>query len=165
MSIFTQIILGHFFHNWISLQSLRYTVLRIQWRLIFAYVIRRFIYFKFTSVLFYLMFFTSVKGIDRSEVWEQNCVWLFYYFNFERNYDVLMSKSSCIFLNKNITFNKNETESKMQNSTHGFRETSFTSCKNRKLKVKLWSVGACKRKKRAFFCTAYFVRRKILMYV
>ena len=23
-----------------------------------------------------------------SEVWEQKCVWLFYYFNFETNYDV-----------------------------------------------------------------------------
>ena len=29
-----------------------------------------------------------------------------YYFNFERNYDVLQSKSSCILLNKNINFNK-----------------------------------------------------------
>ena len=25
--------------------------------------------------------------------WEQNCVWLFYYFYFERNYDVLKSKN------------------------------------------------------------------------
>ena len=39
---------------------------------------------------------------------------LFLYFNFERNYDVLKSKSSCILLNKNINFNKNETESKMK---------------------------------------------------
>ena len=31
--------------------------------------------------------------IGLKEVWEQNCVWLFYYFNFERNYDVLKSKS------------------------------------------------------------------------
>ena len=36
------------------------------------------------------------------------CVWLFYYFNFERNYDVLKSKSPCILLNKNINFNKDE---------------------------------------------------------
>ena len=36
-------------------------------------------------------------------------------------------------------FNKNETESKLENPTHTFRETnlSFSSYKNRKLKVKL----------------------------
>ena len=38
----------------------------------------------------------------KSEVWEQNCVWLFYYFNSKRNYDVLKSKSPCNLLNKNI---------------------------------------------------------------
>ena len=45
-------------------------------------------------------------------------MWLFYYFNFERKYDVLKSKSPCILLNKSINFNKNETESKMENPTH-----------------------------------------------
>ena len=59
------------------------------------------------------------------EIWEQNCVWLFYYFNLERNYEVLKSKSSCILLNKNINFNKNETKSKMDNPTTSFRETNF----------------------------------------
>ena len=34
---------------------------------------------------------------------EQNYVWLFYYFNFEMNYDALKSKSSCILLKKNIS--------------------------------------------------------------
>ena len=36
-------------------------------------------------------------------------------------------------------FNKNETESKMENPRHSFRETNlcFSSYKNRKLKVKL----------------------------
>ena len=48
-------------------------------------------------------------------------MWIFYYFNFERNYDVLKSKCPCILLNF------------------------------RKLKVRLWRVGACERKKRAFF--------------
>ena len=52
-------------------------------------------------------------------------MWLFYYFNFKRSYDVLKSKSPCILLNKNINFNKNETESKMENPTHRFRETSL----------------------------------------
>ena len=49
----------------------------------------------------------------------------FYYFNFERNYVVLKSKSPCIFLSKNINFNENETESKMENPTHSFRETNL----------------------------------------
>ena len=38
----------------------------------------------------------------KSEIWEQKHVWLFYYFNFERNYDVSKSKSSCFLLKKNI---------------------------------------------------------------
>ena len=54
-----------------------------------------------------------------------NCVWLFYYFHFERNYDVSKSKSPCILLSKTINFNKNGTESKMENPTHSFRETSL----------------------------------------
>ena len=54
------------------------------------------------------------------------CVWLFYYFNFKRNYDVLKSKSPCILLNRNINFNKNETESQMENPIHSFRETNLT---------------------------------------
>ena len=40
---------------------------------------------------------------------------LFQYFNFERNYDVLKSKSSCFSLNKNKNFKKNEADSKMKN--------------------------------------------------
>ena len=52
-------------------------------------------------------------------------MWLFYYFNFERNRDVLKSKSPFIFLNKHINFNKNETESKMENPTQTFRETNL----------------------------------------
>ena len=74
---------------------------------------------------------------------------LFYYFNFGRNYDVLKSKSPCIFLNKNINFNKNETESIMENPTHSFRETNlvlYSSYKNRKLKLKLWRFRARERK-------------------
>ena len=47
------------------------------------------------------------------------------YFNFERSYDVLKSKSPCILLNKNINFNKYETELKMGNPTQSFRETSL----------------------------------------
>ena len=44
-------------------------------------------------------------------------MYLSYYFNFERNYDVLKSKSPGVLLKKNIDFNKNETELKKENST------------------------------------------------
>ena len=68
----------------------------------------------------------------------ENCVWLFYYFNFERNYDALKLKSPCILLNKNMYFNENEMESKMENPTLSFRETNLvlSSYENRKFKVK-----------------------------
>ena len=49
----------------------------------------------------------------------------FYYFNFERNYDILKSSSPRILLKKKINFNENETELKMENSTNRFRETNL----------------------------------------
>ena len=52
-------------------------------------------------------------------------MWLFYYFNFERNYDALKLKSLCILLSKNINFNKNGMESKIKNPTQSSRETSL----------------------------------------
>ena len=35
------------------------------------------------------------------------------------------SKSPCLLLNKNINFNKNETESKIENATNTFREMNL----------------------------------------
>ena len=72
-----------------------------------------------------------------------------YYFNFERNYDVSKSKSPCIFLNKNINFNKNETRSKMKipQTVLERRTLCFSSYKNRKLKSKLLELA------RKFFLT------------
>ena len=85
-------------------------------------------------------------------------MWLFYYFNFERNYEgILKSKTPCILLDKNINFNKNETESKIEKPTQSFRETNPLKVKNRKLNVKLWWIGARKRKKEGIFCTTYFI--------
>ena len=46
-------------------------------------------------------------------------MWLFYYFNFERNYDVLKKKNPAMSLKKY----KYETESKKENLTQYFRET------------------------------------------
>ena len=37
----------------------------------------------------------------------------------------LTSENPCILLNKNINVNINETDSKMENPTHGFRETNL----------------------------------------
>ena len=87
-------------------------------------------------------------------------VWLFYYFNFERSYDVLKSKSSYILLNKNINFSKNRTESNMENPTQFQWDKPCVSAHIRIAKVKLWWVGAHERKKGAFFCTVYFIQRK-----
>ena len=75
-------------------------------------------------------------------------MWLFYYFNFARNYDVLKSKNPCILLNKIINFIKNETELK---TVLERRTLCFSSYKSHKLKVKLWWVGARESEKRAFF--------------
>ena len=61
-------------------------------------------------------------GLQRSG---SKTVLLFYYFNFERNYEFLKSKSRFVLLIKNINFNKNETKSNMENPTHSFRETDL----------------------------------------
>ena len=83
-------------------------------------------------------------------------VWLFYYFNFERNYDVLKSKNPYFLLNKNINFNKNQTGLKRENPTHSFRGTNLV---NRELKVKLTSLSS-RKEKEGIFCTVSFVQTK-----
>ena len=89
----------------------------------------------------------------KSEVWEQNCVWLFCYFNLEKNYDVLKSKSLRILLKKNISFNKMKRNQKWKIPHTVLEELTlcFSLYKNRKLKVKLRWVGARENKKRPFF--------------
>ena len=70
-----------------------------------------------------------------------------------KNYDVLKWKSPCILFNRNVDFNKNETESKMENPTHSLRETNLVlqSIYESKFKVKLWCVGQWERRKRVYF--------------
>ena len=46
------------------------------------------------------------------------------FFNFERNYNILKSKSPCFLLNRKVNFSKCETESKMKNPTDAFRGTN-----------------------------------------
>ena len=93
------------------------------------------IYLKATKLTFSKLYFLVLKSLSpalflgnsnssryswifklkKSEVWEENCVWLFYYFNFENKCDVLKLTTSPYFLlNKNLNYN-NEAESKMEN--------------------------------------------------
>ena len=66
----------------------------------------------------------------------------------------------CIILNKNINFNKNETESKMENPTHSFRETNLVlqliyefQIKNKTDELEL------AKEKQDIFYIVYFIRR------
>ena len=87
---------------------------------------------------------------------------LFYYFNFERSYGSLKSNSPCILLNKNINFNKNETEPKMENPTHSFREANLALQLMQEWQIKSKTVmsWSSRKKKEGIFYTVYFVRRE-----
>ena len=100
----------------------------------------------------------------KNQVWEQNHLWFFYYYLFERNYDALKSKRLCILLNKNINFNQNETESKMENPTHCFRETNLVLqlIQESQIKSKTVMSWSSLKKKEGIFCTVYFVRGKFV---
>ena len=82
-----------------------------------------------------------------------------FYSHFERSYDVSKSKSPYILSNKNINFNKNGTESKMENPTCSFRETNIVLQLIKESQIK------SKKKKEGFFCTLYFVQRNFLTFV
>ena len=67
-------------------------------------------------------------------------------------YDVLESKILCFLLNKSINLNRNETESKMENPTHTFRETILVLQLIQESRIKSETVMSWKkRKKIAFF--------------
>ena len=86
-------------------------------------------------------------------------MWLFYYFSFERNYDMLISKSAWILLNKNINFNKNETESKTENPTRTFRVTNLILqlIQESQIKSKTVMSWSLQNKKEGIFCTVIFL--------
>ena len=63
-------------------------------------------------------------------------MWLFYYFNFERNYDVLKPKSPCFLLKQKYRLVKDETESKMKNPTHSFRKMNLVLQLVKELRIK-----------------------------
>ena len=60
-------------------------------------------------------------------------------------------------LNKNINFNKNETELKMEIPTHSFRETNLETnlqiIKESQIKNKTVMIWSPRRKKEGIFCT------------
>ena len=102
----------------------------------------------------------------KSEVWKQNCLWLFYYFHFERNYDVLKPKSPYILLNKNINVNKIETEWKMKNPTHTFRETNLVPQLTQELQIKMRTVMSwsfLRGQKRGHFLYRWFCPKEIFL--
>ena len=90
--------------------------------------------------------------------------WVLYYFNFERSYDVLKSKSLCLLLNKNINLSKNETESKPENPAQTFRQINvvvqviYKSWVKSKI-VMSWSL---RKTKSAFFATFILSEDKFL---
>ena len=94
-------------------------------------------------------------------------MWLFYYFNFEWNYDVLRLKSPCILWNKNKNLIKMKWYGKWK-IPHTVLERQtlcFSSYKNRKLKVKLWWVVARERKTRAFLYHLFCPKKILLTFV
>ena len=89
-------------------------------------------------------------------------------FCFWKDYVVLKSQSSCILLNKNVNFNKNETGLKIWKTPHTVlerRTMCLSSFKNRKLKVKLLWVGARERRKKAFFVPLILSEGNFLTFV
>ena len=78
---------------------------------------------RFSKFYEFLDFLLQLKNLEKKlkkKGLEKICAWLFYYFYFGRTYGALKSKSPCFLLKKNMNFNKNEMESKMENPTHGF---------------------------------------------
>ena len=93
----------------------------------------------------------------KSDAWEQNFVWLFYYFNlkgvmtFQRVHTFCWTK---IFLIKT----KRNRKWKIANSVLESWTLCFSSHKYHKLKVKLWWVGVRERKKKTFFYCLFSLR-------
>ena len=91
-------------------------------------------------------------------------MWLFYYFNFERNYDVLKLKGPWILFLKNVNFNKNKTELKMENPAYSFRETNLVlQCiKESQIKCKTVMSWSTQKKKRGHFLYRLFCLKDFL---
>ena len=86
----------------------------------------------------------------------------FYYFNFERNDDVLKPKILCILFSKNLNFNKNETESIIESHKHSFKETNLALQLIQESQIKSITVmnWSSLKKKGYIVCTVHFAQRK-----
>ena len=66
-----------------------------------------------------------------------------------------------------MNFNKNETESKMENPTHSFREANLAACasahKESQIESKTVMSWGLQKKKEGIFCTIYFVERNLFL--
>ena len=86
-----------------------------------------------------------------------------YYFNFEKNCDILMSKSHVFHWTKIQTLIKTKINQKWKicHMLLEWETLHFRSDKNCKLKVRLWDG----RKKSAFFVTFIFFEKNVLIFV
>ena len=113
---------------------------------------------RFSKFYEFLDFLLQLKNLEKKlkkKAWKKICTWLFYYFYFGRTYGVLKSKSpSHVFCWRKIwTLIKTRWNRKWKIPHTVFERwnRSFSSYKNCESKVKLYWVGACARKKSAFF--------------
>ena len=105
-----------------------------------------------------LWIFKLLVATQKSRVLKQNCVCGFsIIFILKGIMTFLKSKSPCYLLNKNIKFNKNETESKMKNPTHSFREMNHLFHLIWELRIKSKAVMSCSSwKKEECICPKEF---------
>ena len=96
----------------------------------------------------------------KSDVWEPNYAWLFYYFNFQRSCDVLKLRSPYIKLNIKIKPKRNR-KWKILHRVLERQTLCFSSYRNCKLKVRLWWVRA--HEKRGYFLYRLFCPKGIFL--
>ena len=82
-----------------------------------------------------------------------------------RGLSIILTLKGFVTLSKVINFDKNETESKMENLTHSFTETKLVLQLIEKSQIKSKTVvsWSLRKKKARIFCTVYFVRRKFFL--
>ena len=109
-----------------------------------------------------LNFKTSCRKLKIRGLGAKLCVRLFYYFNFERNYDVLKSKSPCILWNKNIKTKRNR-KWKIPHTVLERWTLCLSSYNNRKFKVKQCDELELAKEKRGHFLYCWFCPKGMLL--
>ena len=100
---------------------------------------------------------------EKLEIWEQNCLWLFYYFDTERN----CPRVHAFFWRKIKTLIKTKRNWiwKIPHTILERQTLCFSSYKNRELKIKLQWIGARGRKMKTFFVPFIFSEGNFLIFV